>query len=78
MSDYKLEIKNPIPLVLLIPNIKKVNGVNKKKYPTVEEALSQKDKENNSVNLFFRKFQNLWRNRENSKWYIFHRRYCKH
>ena len=31
MSDYRLEIKNPIPLVLLIPkSISKINGVNKK------------------------------------------------
>lgn len=79
MSDYRVEIKNPIPLILLVPkSIKQVKGVNKKEYPTVEEALAQKDEKNNSVNLFFRQFQNLWRNRENSKWYIFHRRYRKH
>ena len=69
MSDYRLEIKNPIPLVLLIPkSISKINGVNKKEYPTVEEALSVKDKNNKSSNLFFGSF----------KWYIFHRRYCKY
>lgn len=58
MSDYRLEIKNPIPLVLLIPKaIDKIKGVNTKKYPTVEEALSVKNKNNNSVNLFFGSFK---------------------
>ena len=58
MSDYRLEIKNPIPLVLLIPkSISKINGVNKKEYPTVEEALSVKDKNKKSVNLFFGSFK---------------------
>lgn len=58
MSDYRLEIKNPIPLVLLIPKaIDKIKGVNTKKYTTVEEALSVKDKNNNSVNLFFGSFK---------------------
>lgn len=58
MSDYRLEIRNPIPLVLLIPNkITKVKGVNQKQYPTIEEALSVKDKNNNSVNLFFGSFK---------------------
>lgn len=58
MSDYRVEIKNPIPLVLLIPkNIKQVKGVNKKEYPTIEEALSVKDKNNNSINLLFGSFK---------------------
>lgn len=58
MSDYRVEIKNPIPLVLLIPkSIKQVKGVNKKDYPTIEEALSIKDKNNNSINLFFGSFK---------------------
>ncbi len=58
MSDYRLEIKNPIPLVLLIPkSISKTNGVTKKEYPTVEEALSVKDKNNKPVNLFFGSFK---------------------
>lgn len=58
MSDYRLEIKNPIPLVLLIPkSIKQVKGVNKKEYPTIEEALSVKDQNNNSINLFFGSFK---------------------
>ena len=42
MSDYRLEIKNPIPLVLLIPkSISKINGV----------------KNNKSSNLFFGSFK---------------------
>ena len=41
MSDYRVEIKNPIPLVLLIPkSISKVKGVNRYVYPTIEEALA--------------------------------------
>ena len=49
MSDYRVEIKNPIPLVLLIPKAaNQITGVNKKEYPTIEEALSIKDKNNNS------------------------------
>lgn len=58
MSDYRLEIKNPIPLVLLIPkSITQVKGVNKKEYPTIEEALGIKDKNDNSINLFFGSFK---------------------
>ncbi len=58
MSDYRVEIKNPIPLVLLIPKAaNQITGVNKKEYPTIEEALSIKDKNNNSVNLFFGSFK---------------------
>lgn len=58
MSDFRLEIKNPIPLVLLIPkSISKAKGVDRKQYPTVEEALSVKDKNDKSVNLFFGSFK---------------------
>ncbi len=58
MSDYRPEIRNPIPLVLLIPKaIKQVKGVNKKEYPTIEEALSIKNKNNDSINLFFGSFK---------------------
>lgn len=58
MSDYRVEIKNPIPLILLAPkSVKKVNGVNTKEYPSIEEALSVKDKDNNSTNLFFGSFK---------------------
>ena len=62
MSDYRLEIKNPIPLVLLIPkSITQVKGVNKKEYPTIEEALAIKDKNDNSINLFFGSFKSYGR-----------------
>lgn len=58
MSNYRLEITDPIPLILLIPKkVTKVNGVNKKEYPTIEEALSVKDKKGNSINLFFGSFK---------------------
>ncbi len=58
MSDYRVEIKNPIPLVLLIPKAtNQITGVNKKEYPTVEEALLVKDEDNNPTNLFFGSFK---------------------
>lgn len=57
MSDYRLEIKNPIPLILLIPTTNTIKGVSKKTYPTIEEALAKKDKNNNPVNLFFGSFK---------------------
>ena len=58
MSDYRVEIKNPIPLVLLIPkSISKVKGINRYEYPTIEEALAVKDENNNSINLFFGSFK---------------------
>ena len=58
MSDFRLEIKNPIPLVLLIPSsISQNKGVNQKQYPTVEDALSKKDKNNKPINLFFGSFK---------------------
>lgn len=57
MSNYRLTIENPIPLVLLIPTNKNINGVLKKNYPTVEKSLSVKDKNGNNVNLFFGSFK---------------------
>ncbi len=51
MSNFKLNITNPIPLILLIPTYKNISGVNKKTYPTIEEALQDKDK------LFFGSFK---------------------
>lgn len=58
MSDYRLEIKNPIPLILLVPkSVSKIKGVNQKQYPTVEEALSVKDKNSKPINLFFGSFK---------------------
>lgn len=45
MSDYtRLEITNPIPLILLIPTkIVQVKGVTKKEYQTIEEALKDRN-----------------------------------
>lgn len=58
MSEYRLEIKNLIPLILLIPkSVSKINGVSKKEYPTIEEALKTKDKLNNPINIFFGSFK---------------------
>ena len=58
MSDFRLEIKNPIPLILLTPiSIKKVNGVNKKEYPLIEDALKEKDENDKPINLFFGSFK---------------------
>ena len=58
MSDFRLEIKNPIPLILLTPiSIKKINGVNKKEYPLIEDALKEKDENNKPINLFFGSFK---------------------
>lgn len=57
MSNYRLTIENPIPIILLIPTNKNISGVLKKNYPTVDEALSVKDIKGNSVNLFFGSFK---------------------
>lgn len=57
MRNYRPEIRNPIPLVLLIPTIKNISGVNKKTYPTMEQALSKLDNFGNAINLFFGSFK---------------------
>lgn len=57
MSEYNLKITNPIPLVLLVPITENVKGVSKKTYPTIEKALKEKDKNGNSINLFFGSFK---------------------
>ena len=55
---FRSEIKNPIPLILLVPkSVSKIKGVNQKQYPTVEEALSVKDKNGKPINLFFGSFK---------------------
>ena len=53
MSNYdRLEITNPIPLILLIPtSITQVKGIVKKEYPTVEEAIKNQD------NIFYGSFK---------------------
>lgn len=57
MSNYIVKITNPIPLILLIPSTENIKGVNKKIYPTIEEALTKKDKNNNPKNVFFGSFK---------------------
>lgn len=57
MSNFTLNITNPIPLILLVPIYKNISGVNKKTYQTIKEALDVKDENNNSVNLFFGSFK---------------------
>ncbi len=58
MSDYRPEIDNPIPLILLIPtSVQKVKATNKKEYSTVEDALKVLDKNEKPVNLFFGSFK---------------------
>ena len=56
--SYRLQIENPIPLILLIPtSTEKVKGVNQKKYPTIEDALKILDKNKKPTNLFFGSFK---------------------
>lgn len=57
MSSFTLNITDPIPFVLLTPNYKKVSGVNKPIYPTIQEALNVKDEKGNRLNLFFGSFK---------------------
>lgn len=51
MSNYRPDLSNSIPLVLLVPTTTTVSGVSKKTYPTVQAALQ----DNN--NLFFGSFK---------------------
>lgn len=57
MSGFSINITNPIPLVLLIPKISTKKGITNKEYPTVDEALAEKDENGNSINLFFGSFK---------------------
>ena len=41
MSNYRPNLSNQIPLVLLVPTYTNISGVAKKTYPTVQEALLQ-------------------------------------
>lgn len=43
MSNYKPDLSNMIPLVLLVPTSTTVSGVTKKSFPTVAEALENTD-----------------------------------
>ena len=51
MASYRLDVVDPIPLVLLIPFYKNEFGVAKKTFPTINEALK------NENNLFFGSFK---------------------
>lgn len=51
MANYRPQLDNPIPLILLTPTYKSVSGVTKKSFPTIEEALKNKE------NLFFGSFK---------------------
>lgn len=57
MSNYRPNIENPIPLVLLVPTYQTSYGVDKATYPTVEDALNEKDEKDNCINLFFGSFK---------------------
>lgn len=57
MTNYRPNLDNPIPLVLLIPTYSTNYGVDKKTYPTIEDALNIKDNKNNSIYLFFGNFK---------------------
>lgn len=57
MSNYRPQLENSIPLVLLIPTWTTVSGVRKKTYPTIQEALLVQDEKGNNVNIFFGTFK---------------------
>lgn len=57
MANYRPSLENTIPLVLLVPKYKNISGVNKKIYPSVEEALKEKDEQGNPIHLFFGSFK---------------------
>ena len=50
MATYKPDLSNQIPLILLVPTYTSVQGVTKKTYPTIEDAL-------NNQGLFFGSFK---------------------
>lgn len=51
MASYRLDIVDPIPLVLLTPTYTGEFGVDKKTFPTIAEALEDEN------NLFFGSFK---------------------
>lgn len=51
MASYRTEIDNPIPLILLTPTYTTSYGVDKKSFPTIEEALEDKN------NIFYGSFK---------------------
>ena len=44
MSNYKPDLTNQIPLILLIPTYTTISGVTKKTFPSITEALKDNDK----------------------------------
>ena len=57
MANYRPNLDNTIPLVLLVPTYKKVSGVNKKDFPTVEESLAELNKSGRPKYLFYGNFK---------------------
>lgn len=51
MNSYRPQLDNTIPLILLKPTYTTVSGVDKKTFPTIEEALVDED------NTFFGSFK---------------------
>lgn len=51
MSNYRPQIENPIPLILLVPITRKITGVVKNTYPSINEALEIQE------NVFFGSFK---------------------
>lgn len=50
-DNYRPSLNNMIPLILLIPTYTNVSGVNKKTFPTIEQALED------GYNLFYGSFK---------------------
>ena len=57
MSNYRPELDNTIPLVLLVPTYTSSYGVDNKTFPTIQEALGVLDEDGNPVNLFYGSFK---------------------
>lgn len=53
MSNYRPQLDNQIPMVLLVPTWTNVSGVNKPTYPTIEAALADQQHQY----LFFGSFK---------------------
>ena len=51
MANYRPDLSNSIPIILLTPTTKTISGVLKKTYPTITTAIENKD------NLFFGTFK---------------------
>ena len=51
MANYVPDLSNSIPLIILTPTYKKVQGVEKLTYPSIQDAVKNKD------NIFFGTFK---------------------